>query len=82
MAASIKVAIDTRDLKKGKTGTYTYLQELCDEFKNQDTQIEYTFVKYWLPVYIGKNKIGKIGEHILFTIWKQLILPIFCFVTH
>ena len=81
MAASIKVAIDTRDLKKGKTGTYTYLQELCDEFKNQDTQIEYTFVKYWLPVYIGKNKIGKRGEHILFTIWKQLILPIFCFVT-
>ena len=56
VAARTKVAIDTRDLKKGKTGTYTYLKALCNEFKKQDGSVEYVFVHYWLPVYTGKHK--------------------------
>ncbi len=80
MAARTTVAIDTRDLKKGDTGTYTYLKELCNEFKKQEGEVAYVFVNYWLPVYKGKNIVGKITEHILFTIWKQLILPIYCIV--
>lgn len=82
MSKIIKVAVDTRDLKKGKTGTHTYLNSICIEFKNINAlgvgNIKYSFINYYLPVYIGKNNVGKILEHILFTFWKQVILPIYC----
>lgn len=81
MSKKIKVAIDMRDLKKGKTGTLTYLQSLVAAFEQTapNTTIEYKYIHYWLPVYDGKSKAGKVAEHILFTLWKQIILPLSCF---
>jgi len=76
------VAVDTRDLKKGKTGTHTYLDSFSTEFKKinrqEDAEIKYYFITYYLPVYTGKNSIGKIVEHLLFTLWKQFFIPIYC----
>ena len=80
MSKRIRVAIDTRDLKKGKTGTYYYLQSLCEAFKKQEGEVEYHYIQYWLPVYKGSNKIGKVIEHLSFTLWKQLVLPIYCII--
>ena len=75
-----KVAIDTRDLKKGKTGTYTYLKSLCEVFSEQNGAVQYFFIQYRLPVYHGNSKLGKITEHILFTLWKQFLLPTYCII--
>ena len=80
MSERIRVAIDTRDLKKGNTGTYYYLQSLCDAFKKQEGEVEYHYIRYWLPVYKGSNKLGKVIEHLSFTLWKQLVLPIYCII--
>ncbi len=71
-----KIAIDTRDLKKGKTGTFTYLQSLCAEWENNP---EVVFIAYPFSVYKGPSVVGKIGEHVLFFLWKQLYLPAYCF---
>ena len=76
----MKIAIDTRDLKKGKTGTYTYLDSICKAFKNtvQQQHVQFTFIDYPLPVYNGSSLIGKFFEHLLFTLWKQIVLPLYC----
>ena len=76
MSAITKVAIDTRDLKKGKTGTYFYLQGLCNAFQKQTGEVQFYYIQYRLPVYQGNNKLGKLVEHFIFTIWKQIVLPL------
>jgi|LakMenEpi03Aug12_release.lakeMendotaPanAssembly.Ray.scaffolds.fasta_scaffold27325_2 glycosyltransferase involved in cell wall biosynthesis len=78
----MKIAIDTRDLKKGKTGTYTYLDSLSKAFKltPKDKGVSFMFIHYPLPVYNGSLFIGKFFEHLLFTIWKQIVIPIYCCV--
>lgn len=80
MSRNIRVAIDLRDLKKGKTGTLTYLKSLCLVFDNlnKNNGVEYLYIRYPFSVFDGKNKAGKILEHILFTLWKQIVLPIYC----
>lgn len=70
-----KIAIDTRDLKKGKTGTFTYLKALCDEFSADP---EVLFISYPFQVYTGPAFSGKMAEHVLFFLWKQIYLPFYC----
>ncbi|MFM1820171.1 MAG: hypothetical protein RLZZ402_530, partial [Bacteroidota bacterium] len=70
-----KIAIDTRDLKKGKTGTFTYLKALCDEFSANP---EVLFISYPFQVYTGPAFSGKMAEHVLFFLWKQIYLPLYC----
>lgn len=70
-----KIAIDTRDLKKGKTGTFTYLKALCDEFSSNP---EVVFINYPFSVYTGPSYRGKLVEHLLFFLWKQVYLPLYC----
>ena len=72
-----KIAIDTRDLKKGKTGTYTYLKALCDEFASNP---EVAFIYYPFSVYTGSSYLGKLCEHFLFFFWKQVYLPFYCLI--
>jgi hypothetical protein len=69
-----KIAIDTRDLKKGKTGTFTYLKALCDEF-SADSEV--LFISYPFQVYTGPAFSGKMAEHVLFFLWKQIYLPFY-----
>ena len=71
------LGVDIRDLRIAKTGTKTYLEELCKEFKKlEDESLKVVFFDTFLPVYIGENKIKKLVEHIRYHVWKQLLLPI------
>lgn len=79
MEKKYRIGIDVRDLKKAKTGTYTYLNEITKSFRkmqNKDTEI--ILLNCPFQVYTGKNYLLKIVEHILFFIWKQLALPLLC----
>ena len=73
----IKVAIDIRDLRIAKTGVKTYTEELIKAFKKYaGSEIEFVYLDTSFPVYTGRNKFFKLIEHIRFTFWKQLLLPI------
>jgi glycosyltransferase involved in cell wall biosynthesis len=76
----IKVGIDTRDLRISKTGALTYLEELCKQFRKNDPDFIFIFIDTLIPVYTGKNKFGKLLEHIRFFLWKQFQLPVIAFV--
>lgn len=71
------IGIDIRDLRVAKTGTKTYLEELCKAFK----QLEHTDCRFVLldtaaSPYSGESKIGKYTEHFRYQLWKQVTLPL------
>jgi glycosyltransferase involved in cell wall biosynthesis len=71
----IKVVVDIRDLQIATTGTKTFLEALCKEFKNGHSGFQFYFLSPKSKPYTGTNKILKIKEHLLFFIWKQIQLP-------
>lgn len=77
MPKRINIGIDIRDLKVARTGTQTYLKELCHEFKSMENE-DYNFFYFdtSLPPYTGENKFLKLGEHLRYQIWKQITLPL------
>ncbi|HTH82802.1 MAG TPA: glycosyltransferase family 1 protein [Mucilaginibacter sp.] len=80
MPNPLNIAVDVRDLKIAKTGTFTYLEELCKEFKKmQSDELHFHFMDTWIPVYTGNNKILKLIEHLNYQLWKQLVLPLKAF---
>lgn len=80
MRKRIKIGIDIRDLKIARTGTQTYLKELCREFKAmEDENYQFYFFDTSLPIYKGEFKALKIIEHIRYQIWKQITLPLKAF---
>ncbi|MFD0750831.1 glycosyltransferase family 4 protein [Mucilaginibacter calamicampi] len=71
------IGVDVRDLKVAKTGTRTYLLELCREFKEmQRDNLRFEFLDTNAAVYTGNNKLLKWAEHLRYQIWKQVILPL------
>ncbi len=81
MQKTLNIAVDVRYLKIAKTGTRTYLEELCKEFKKlQSDELKFHFLDSTLPIYTGNNKILKWVEHLRHQGWKQLILPIKAFL--
>jgi glycosyltransferase involved in cell wall biosynthesis len=78
MSLKLVVCIDIRDLRIAKTGTKTYLEEVCREFKKGKEGFTFFFIDSWIPVYTGNSKILKIIEHIRYFGWKQVSLPIIC----
>jgi glycosyltransferase involved in cell wall biosynthesis len=73
----IKIAVDVRDLRIAKTGVKTYTDELIKAFKKStSTKIEFVYLDTSFPVYTGRNKLFKLIEHIRFTFWKQILLPL------
>lgn len=81
MQKTLNIAIDVRYLRIAKTGTRTYLEELCKEFKSlQSTDLKFHFLDSGLPVYTGNNKILKWVEHLRHQGWKQFFLPILAFL--
>lgn len=80
MARTIIVGIDVRDLRIAKTGSKTYLEELCKQFKEEKNErFKFYFINAFFPVYIGKNKFLKLIEQIRFLFWKQFSLPVIAF---
>jgi len=80
MAKVLTIAVDVRSLQAAKTGTKTYLEELCREFKNwDDDNIKFYFLGGKSSVYTGHQKKFKLLEHVKHQLWKQLILPLKAF---
>lgn len=80
MRKPLTIGVDIRDLRVAKTGTKTYLEELCKAFKQMDQpKIRFHFLDTSFPVYTGNNKILKWAEHFKYQLWKQLILPLKAF---
>jgi len=83
MSKPLTIGIDVRDLKVAKTGTRTYLEELCKEFKQlESADIKFKFLDTHIPVYAGSAKLLKLIEHARYQLWKQLILPLKAFFNH
>lgn len=71
------IGIDVRDLRLAKTGTKTYLEELCKAFKlAEGDQYSFRFLDTDIPVYTGRSKAGKYIEHFRYQLWKQVVLPL------
>jgi len=80
MPKPLKIAVDVRDLRLAKTGTRTYLEELCAEFKKlENDDLRFCFLDTSIPVYTGSNKLLKLTEHARYQLWKQLVLPLKAF---
>jgi glycosyltransferase involved in cell wall biosynthesis len=81
MPKPLIIGIDVRYLRIAKTGTKTYLEELCREFKKMNTDdLYFYFFDTSLPLYNGERKIFKWIEHFRYQLWKQLILPLKAFL--
>jgi glycosyltransferase involved in cell wall biosynthesis len=80
MSKPLIIGVDVRDLHVAKTGTKTYLEELCKEFKKMNTDdLHFHFLDTGIPIYTGDKKIFKLVEHLRYQLWKQVILPIKAF---
>ena len=82
MSKALKIGIDIRDLRIAKTGTKTYLEELCKAFRRRqnDHQLVFYFIDTLIPVYNGKNKLLRLVEQFRFLGWKQCTLPIIALI--
>jgi glycosyltransferase involved in cell wall biosynthesis len=77
MNKRLTIGVDIRDLRLAKTGTKTYLEEICKAFKQlEDANYRFRFLDTRIPVYTGSSKAGKYIEHIRYQLWKQLVLPL------
>ena len=76
MNRKIIVGIDIRDLQIAVTGTKTFLEGICNEFRKEHAGFQFYFFNSRLPAYTGKNAFFKILEHIHYLIWKQVSLPL------
>lgn len=77
MTKPIIIGVDTRDLRIATTGTKTYLEELCREFRLlEGKEFRFFFFDTAISVYTGKHPFLKLIEQLRFQLWKQVILPI------
>ncbi len=76
MPKPLIIGVDIRDLRVAMTGTKTYLEELCFQFKIMESkELKFHFFDSERTIIIGKTKFHKILSHLNFHIWKQIILP-------
>lgn len=76
MPKPLIIGVDIRDLRVAMTGTKTYLEELCFQFKKMESkELKFHFFDSERTIIIGKTKFHKILSHLNFHIWKQIILP-------
>ena len=81
MKKIITIGVDCRDLLKATTGTKTYLYELTEQFKQSpSTNFQFVYLHDPFPVLKGRTYFHKFLEHLLFFIWKQLVLPVNAFL--
>lgn len=81
MPATIKIALDCRDINIATTGTHTYLSELITAFNRQhNNQVLFVFIKPFIAVMPGHNAFAKLIRHFQFFFYKQITLPILTFL--
>ena len=66
MEKKYRIGIDVRDLKKAKTGTFTYLNEIVKALQIEGKGHEIILINYPFKVYTGRNYLLKTIEHLLF----------------
>lgn len=71
----MRIAIDIRDLKIAKTGSKTYLEELCKAFPVVAPEHEFVFLQPKWKTPARKSNITKIINHLMFYWWKEVELP-------
>lgn len=71
-----RIAVDIRDLNIAQTGTKTFLEGLCAEFKKPNPEFEFHFLTTSKAPYTGTNNFKKIEEHCRYFFWKQISLPL------
>ena len=77
MTKPLVVGVDIRDLRIAKTGTGTYLNELCIQFRKLESpEFKFLFFDTSIGVYTGETKLLKLLEHLRLQVWKQIQLPI------
>jgi glycosyltransferase involved in cell wall biosynthesis len=82
MDKPLVVGVDIRDLRIAKTGTGTYLKELCREFKKlEGPDIKFRFFDTGIGVYTGETKSMKLLEHVRLQVWKQIQLPLHAWIS-
>jgi glycosyltransferase involved in cell wall biosynthesis len=73
----VTIAVDLLDLQFAKTGQKTILEEYYKQFLiHQDPAIEFVFFSPTLPQFSRNTRIGIIGNHFVFQLWKQILLPL------
>ena len=74
---AIKIGVDITDLKFAKTGQKTFLESICHEFDilNNDKYIFHYFT-YPFTNFESRNILLILLNHLLYQIWKQILLPI------
>ena len=81
MPATIKIALDCRDINIATTGTHTYLSELMAAFNKQhNNQVSFVFIKPFIAVMPGNNAFAKLIRHFQFFFYKQITLPVLTFI--
>jgi glycosyltransferase involved in cell wall biosynthesis len=81
MPATIKIALDCRDINIATTGTHTYLSELITALnKHQGNQVSFVFIKPFIAVMPGNNAFAKLIRHFQFFFYKQITLPVLTFI--
>ena len=81
MPATIKIALDCRDINIATTGTHTYLSELIAAFNKQhNNQVSFVFIKPFIGVMPGNNAFAKLIRHFQFIFYKQITLPLLTFI--
>lgn len=83
MPKPLTIGVDVRDLRVAKTGTRTYLLELCHEFKKLESDtLHFEFLDTSSNIYTGSNKLLKWVAHFRYQSWKQLVLPLKAWSKH
>jgi glycosyltransferase involved in cell wall biosynthesis len=72
----MRIAIDTRDLLVAKTGTRTYLSELCRVMPMVAPEHQFIFLSPFMKPPAGNSILHKILGHISFFWWKEIALPL------
>ncbi len=81
MPATIKIALDCRDINIATTGTHTYLSELIAAFNKQNSnEVSFVFIKPFIGVMPGNSAFAKLIRHFQFFFYKQITVPIFTFI--
>lgn len=75
MTRSLRIAIDTRDLFFARTGTRTYLEELCRALPAATDLHQFQFMAPRRRLPTGDSAAHKMLGHAAFYWWKEIELP-------
>ncbi len=74
----IRIGVDITDLDFAKTGQKTFLESVCQEFNSlNDDKFVFCYFSSPLIKFSSRNFFLILLNHLLFQIWKQILLPFY-----